>query len=35
MSKIFAALLALSVITAAGTPSFAFEFKNIPTTGDK
>jgi hypothetical protein len=35
MSKIFAALLALSVVTAVATPSFAYDLKNIPTTGDK
>jgi hypothetical protein len=35
MSKIFAAILALSVATAIATPSYAFNFNDVQTTGDK
>ena len=35
MSKIFAALVALTLVTAAAAPSFALDFSKIPTTASE
>ena len=35
MSKIFAALIALSVVTAVAAPAYALNFSQIPTTASE
>jgi len=32
MTKIITALVALTLVTAVAAPSYAFDFRNIPTT---